>query len=262
MQFETTTELVLVFVAGIGILLLLIGYIVYFLFVYQRKQQENIAANRNREIKFQEQLLQSQLEIQEQTLQHIAHEVHDNLGQIASLVKINLNTLQLNGSEASVQKLEDTKDLVRQLITDLKSMSMSLSSNRVVQLGIVKTLAAEVERLTKTGQYQANMALEGDIPTIDDNTTIILYRMMQEIMNNIVKHSGASRVDIMLKQEGNLFILACSDNGVGFKYEEGVNSGGSGLLNLRSRARLINCSLAIESTTGVGTTVTIELPIR
>lgn len=214
-----------------------------------------------RKFLFRQELLRAQIEIKEQTLKHIAYELHDNLGQIASLIKINLNTLQLGDINKAEQKIEDTKGLVRQLITDLKSLSVSLNSDRVFQIGILKSLENEVEQLNKTGQFETTLLQEGTIPALDGNTTIILYRMVQETINNIVKHSGAKRISIRLQSVGNLFTLVCSDDGVGFDTEEKVKSGGSGLMNLQNRAKLINAQLTIQSSPNNGTTISIELPL-
>jgi signal transduction histidine kinase len=261
MQPETSNELIVVFIVGITILFLLAGYIIYFLFLYQRKKQKDIVERKILENKFQEELLKSQLEIKEETLKHIGYELHDNLGQVASLIKINLNTLQLDDPLKSSQKVEDTKELVRQLITDLKSLSVSLNSERVSQLGIEKGLANEVERLNKTGQFEIVMQQEGSVPPLDASATIILYRMSQEIINNIIKHSGAKRIVVSLKATPKLLILAFSDDGVGFDKEEKIKSGGLGLMNLQSRAKLINAQLAIKSSQGFGTVVSIELHV-
>ncbi|HMG88436.1 MAG TPA: ATP-binding protein [Chryseolinea sp.] len=228
---------------------------------YQKNNFKHSLEKQQLQSQFSQTLLQSQLEIKEQTLQNIAYELHDNLGQIASLIKINLNTLQLKADEQSAQKIEDTKELVRQLITDLKSLSVSLNSERVSQLGIDKGLENEVERLNKTGQYEIVMQQEGSIPMLDANTTIILYRMSQEIINNIIKHSGAKRIVLSLNATSKFLILAFSDDGVGFDKEAKIKGGGSGLMNLQSRAKLINAELTIKSSPGSGTVISIELHV-
>lgn len=211
---------------------------------------------------FRQELAKAQLEIKEQTLRDIAYELHDNLGQVASLIKINLNTLQLSDYEKSTQKIEDTKELVRQLILDLKSLSISLNSDRVVQLGFFKIVEQEVERLNKLGQLRVELTQEGPAPIINSNTTVILYRMVQELLNNILKHSAASQVTISLVASKNYFTLVIFDNGTGFDLTEKLKSGGSGLLNLQGRAKLIGADLSIKSTPGEGTQVRIELPFN
>jgi len=235
--------------------------IIISIYRYNKKQQKHAQEKIHLQSQFSHALLQSQLEIKEQTLQHLGYELHDNLGQVASLIKINLNTLHLDDAERAAQKIEDTKELVRQLITDLKSLSISLNSDRVAQQGLEKSLENEKERLTKTGQFIVTLEKQGSIPVLDANTTTILYRMAQEIINNIVKHSGAKHIRILLTAAEKLLTLVFIDDGVGFDQQEKIKSGGSGLMNLQSRAKLINAQLFIQSTSEKGTTVSIEMPL-
>lgn len=258
---SVNADILIAIIAGSLLLFLLCTFIIAFLTLYQRKRQFYKIEKQKLQAEFAQTLLQSQLEIQEQTLRHISHELHDNLGQVASLIKINLTTLQFDDTIKAIEKIENTKDLTRQLIADLKSLSVSLGTDRITQTGLVKALETEVERLNKTEQFIASLTQEGNIPVLDNDKSVILYRMAQEILNNMVKHSGANQITILLKASGNLFTLAFSDDGVGFDVEEKKNSGGAGLLNLQNRARLINAQLIIDSTPGNGTHVTVELPL-
>lgn len=256
-----TTSAIVGIIAGTIILLLLAGFIFVFLLVFQQRQQKFKIEKQTLRSEFQKTLLQSQLEIKEQTLRHLAYELHDNLGQIASLIKINLNTLQLDDREKSAQKIEDTKELTRQLITDLKSLSVSLNGDLIAKIGLLKGIENEVTRLNKTGQFITQLNVEGLAAPLDESTTIILYRMVQEVINNIVKHSEAKHIEFLVNTSENLFTLVIRDDGVGFDLEEKVNSGGSGLLNLQSRAKLIHAQFSIQSSPGVGTKICIELPL-
>jgi signal transduction histidine kinase len=248
---------------AIGSLIIIFFTVIIIVTITQYKQRiyKHQLEKEQLEASFSKTLLQSKLEIKEQTLQHIAWELHDNLGQVASLIKIHLNTLSFENAPAARQKVEHTKELVRQLISDLKSISLNLNSDRVVQLGLRKGLESEVERLNKTGRFEAFLHEEGVTPSLDPNTTILLYRMVQEMINNSVKHSGAKQITISLQGSENLFTLVCADNGVGFNVEEKLKSGGSGLINLHNRVRLINGQIIIQSSHESGTSVTIELPL-
>lgn len=255
------TSIIVAIIAGTVMLLLLGGFIITFLFFFQKRQQQNRSETQQLQAQFAQTLLQSQLEIKEQTLQHIARELHDNLGQVASLIKINLNTLQLDDPYQAAAQIQDTKALVKQLVNDLKSVSVSLNSDRVAQLGICRGLESEVEKLNRTGRFRAMLQTEGDLPMLDGNATVIVFRMVQEILNNAVKHSEAKQIVISLQARENSLTLVCSDDGVGFDVQEKLKSGGSGLINLRSRASLINAQLVIESTRGSGTSIAVKVPL-
>ena len=255
-------ELIKSYIIGFVIAFLLLGiFIILLSILYSKKQTRNRKERERIQSQFAQTLLQSQLEIQEQTLQHISHELHDNLGQVASLIKINLNTLNLDDTKKAAEKIETTKEITRQLIADLKSLSVSLGADRIARGGLAKAIETEIERLNKTGQFTASLTQEDNIPAIDNDKAVILYRMAQEILNNMVKHSGARQITVLLNASGNLFTLAFHDDGIGFDIEDKKNSGGAGLQNLQNRARLINAQLTIRSTPGNGTSVMIELPL-
>ena len=169
---DLNADIILAILVATIVLLILSSFGIIFTVIYKKKQHAYLNEKKLLQVRFQEELLKTQLEIKENTLKYIAYELHDNLGQIASLIKINLNTLSLNDEEKASRKVEDTKDLVSQLIYDLKSLSMSLNSDRVVQVGLVKSLETEVERLNKTGQVEATLVIEGTFPKLSDNISI------------------------------------------------------------------------------------------
>jgi signal transduction histidine kinase len=261
MQLESKKEIIILFIAGITICFVMLAYIINFLFLYQKRKKILVKESEDLKLEFEQQLLLSQLEIKEQTLQHISQELHDNLGQVASLIKINLNTLSLQDTEKATAKIEHTKEITRQLITDIKALSVSLGADRIAQTGLVKALEIEVDRLNKTDAFEASFSQQGSIPELGQDKSVILYRMAQEILNNMVKHSGATHFDISVKGSENLFILEFNDDGEGFDVTTKKQSGGAGLRNLENRARLINALLIMESKPGKGSRVRIELPI-
>ena len=236
-------------------------FIFSFVIKYQKKSILFESEKKMMQSHFSQTLLQSQLEIQEQTLQEISRELHDNLGHIASIIKINLNTLKLDDLNKATAKIEDTKDLTRQLIGDIKSLSVSLNSDRIAKTGLVKALQTEVERLNKTDLFTATFTQNGTAPEIENDKAIILYRMAQEVLNNMAKHSEAKFINVNLNVQDNLFILAFSDDGKGFDVEQQLKSSGSGLTNLQKRAGLINAQLSIQSKPGNGTHIAIEMSL-
>lgn len=248
-------------IVGTCVLFVLGGFIISFFLTYIQRKKKFQEEKQLLHNQFQQTLLQSQIEIQEQTLRHISRELHDNLGQVASLIKINLNTLNFSKPGSVEEKIEFTKDLTRQLIADIKSLSVSLGSDRIVQTGLAFAIEAEVERLNKTGQFNAQFELKGSIPEIGNDKAVILFRMAQEVMNNMVKHSQARQIKILLTANENLIILAFIDDGIGFNAEEKINDHGAGLRNLTTRAMLINAHLHIQSSPGNGTEISIEFPL-
>jgi len=260
-MLRINSEVLFTMVAGTSLLIGLGTFIVVMLLQQQKRRFRHQQELQQFRQSAEQTLLQSQLEIKEQTLSQISRELHDNFGQIASLIKINLITIPLNDPLKAAEKIEHTKDLTRQLITDLKKLSVSLNGDRVIRLGLSRSLEAEVDNLNNTGVFQAIYIAPEKTSQIDDDKTIILYRMAQEILNNMVKHSKATQVEVSLMCTENLITLAFNDNGVGFNVEEVAEKGhGSGLQNLYNRARFLNANLHVESIPGNGCRVTIQLP--
>lgn len=256
------SELVIFIFSGIFVIA---SFFVFVLYVISRNKRDRKLYHLEKTIlqkQFQQTLLQSQLEIQEQTLRHVSHELHDNLGQIASLIKINLNTLNLDDSSKAIQKIEDTKTLTRQLISDLKSLSVGLGSDHLSKTGVIKALEIEIERLNKTGQFTATFSNDAGDIHIPADKAIILYRMVQEILNNCIKHANAKNIDLHLQHHNqeNKYILAIRDDGVGFSIQDSGSDTSAGLKNLHNRAQLINANLNFYSTPGKGTEVIISIP--
>jgi two-component system NarL family sensor kinase len=254
-------EVYIIIVAGTLLTVFMALCIVTFLFLYQRRQHRYLREKEELRSAFAQTLLESRFEIQEQTLRRISHELHDNLGQIASLIKINLNTLSFDNIGRSKDKIEDTKGLLRQLISDIKTLAVSLNSDAITRKGLVSALTAEVVRLNKIDNLSVELVTAQDIPMLGGESTIILYRMAQEILNNVIKHSAATEIRINLAGDEKHLTLSIRDNGIGFNVEQkAANGSGLGLINLYNRAAIMNASLTISSGS-TGTNVNIHLPL-
>lgn len=241
--------------------LILVFFIVITLAIRYRKRKRE---NEEMRTRFSEQLLASKVEIQEQTLKNVSHELHDNLGQIASLIKINLSTIQVKNPEAAEAKLANTKELAKQLVMDIKLLSVSLNTDKINKIGLLRAIKVEEEKLLKTGLFEVTLDLPDGLPVIDSEKEIIIYRMIQEILNNTMKHSQAKHIRIGGKIQQNAFILTIADDGVGFDAVQKLADAGdmgNGLTNLQSRAKVINATYTIQSVPGKGTESNISIPI-
>jgi signal transduction histidine kinase len=156
-------------------------------------------------------------------------------------------------------RLEETKDLTRQLIADLKSVSANLNGPLVARLGLAKGIENEVERLKRLETLKVVYTGPEIDLSLTEQKSIIVLRMFQELLNNTLKHSQASEVKIVLEDQTNAMILMIQDNGIGFDFEKAISKGGSGLHNLQSRAELIGALFSIDSTPAQGSKTTIKV---
>ena len=247
-------DLLVVLVIVTSVFLFLSVFIVY-MALYQNK----------RKFYFRQELLRTQLEIQEQTLKNISQEIHDNIGQALSLAKLNLNTMPAANDEVLQQKIFNSKELVSKAITDLRGLSRSLDTDYVQEMGLQRAIEYELEMIKKTGTIDTSLIVEGSLFRLEKQKELILFRIVQETFNNILKHSGAKDLNVNINYSPNSFTLIVKDDGKGVNLQplnEANNNFGLGIRNMHSRAKLIGADFHMTSILGVGTEVKINLPIE
>jgi signal transduction histidine kinase len=216
-------------------------------------------------LSFEQTLLQTQLEIQEQTLKTISQEIHDNIGQVLSLAKLNLNTMEIDKKEELQEKITDSKKLVSKAIQDLRDLSKSMNTDNIEAIGLIRAVEYELEMMRKTG-YKTELNVNGTTIRLEPQKELILFRIIQEILNNIIKHAEASNVAVDFVYDSSEIKISVKDNGKGFDLaplnESGNNAFGLGIRNMYNRARLIHAEFAMSSTTNEGTTVTMTVPLN
>ena len=256
-------EITIYAVLGTVIALFLSITLFLFFILYQKRKFKFIREKQQLKTHFQQELLHTQLEIQEQIFQNISQEVHDNIGQMLSLVKLNLNTIDMSKPDILEQKIQRSKELVSKVITDLRDLSKSLNPEIIRKIGLSEAIQQELLIVAKTGQYEANLSELGDFYQFDPQKELIIYRIFQEIINNIIKHSRAKTVNVVLEYQPQSFILTVSDDGDGFNtsLESDKDNLGFGIRNMRNRAKLIGAEFKITSIIDEGTIISVELPL-
>src|SRR5882757_2036077 len=142
---------------------LLLGvFILLLATLYSKRQKKNIIEKRLMKTQFDQELLRTQLEIQEQTLKTISQEIHDNIGQVLSLAKLNLNTMDVTQQDKLQEKISDSKKLVSKAIQDLRDLSKSMNTDNIEALGLVRAIEYELEMIRKTG-FATELNVEGNI---------------------------------------------------------------------------------------------------
>jgi len=259
-------EIILLVIVTTIVLLFLLSFITAVLFLYQKKnilyykELEDVKNN------YDKNLLQTQLEMQEQTFQDISREIHDNIGLSLTLAKLQLNTIGYNEQNKALDNVNSSIDLISKAIQDLSDISKSLNSELIKNDGFYNTLKNETDKICRSGKYTIEFTEEGNIVFLSAHKELILYRIAQEALNNILKHACADFICIKLKYEASHISLLIKDNGKGFdKYEiEKYRSGkiNNGLINMRTRALKLGGTLAIESLAGNGTSIYVTAPYQ
>ena len=235
------------------------GFIIYFVVLYRNRQLKNKQEQEHLQSVFRQELLKARIEMQEQTLTHVSREIHDNITQVLSFVKLDLAMMDNVEEEHKPGKINEIRELVSQAIGDLRDLSKSLSFENITRIGLVKTIEIEVNRLNKSGMVNAILSTDGDIASLGEQRELVLFRIVQEAMNNMLKYSGARHFKISLQYHPELFNLTLEDDGNGFSADL-INEGdGSGLKNMENRANLIGATAIINSSPGNGCSIKITL---
>ena len=259
-------EIYVIIVIGSLLGLLLVGFIVTILFLYQRRQHRAEQDLERMKDMYDQELLKSQLEIQENTMKNLSQELHDNIGQLLSVTKLSLAVLPIPKDHESYESVQTAREMLNKAILDLSALTKSLHSDRISQVGLVESIRYEVETIKRTGLVDIAMdANTAEIP-FSEQKEVFLFRIFQEVINNILKHSQATtvKVDLVYNAEKN-FILRVEDNGIGFDVEgmkaSESSTKGVGLRSLFNRAKLIGAEMNMKSESGKGVLVTVELPL-
>lgn len=261
-MFGSATAAIIVFIIVCTLLILfLVGFVAVILYRYQQKQHVYYYKLEELKTVHENARLQSQLEMQEQTFQHISREIHDNIGQKLTLAKLQLNTFSFGDQHMARLQLNEAVNLISESINDLSDISRSMSSDIVLNNGLIKALENEKTLIEKPGHFDFDLQLSGEPVFLTAEKELVIFRIAQEALNNIVKHAAASAIMITLQYDPNLFTMEISDNGRGFNTGQNNNSRGTGLHNMVKRAVMQNGNCSFHSIPGMGTTVKIEIPI-
>lgn len=245
---ETRIDYFFIVASGTAILLLLITFIIAFLFIHQKKYFEHQKKISQLNAKYLEETMKAQMEIQEKTLEYVGRELHDNIGQILSLIKLNLNN-------PDPDQISESRSLVSNAIKDLRALSHRMNLNWATDISLHDFIEAESKKIQNIGNFKVIYESKASLTLDNTEDKVVLFRIIQECINNILKHAYAKEIRFLVEEEQHLTIL---DNGKGFELE--TVEKGSGIVNLKNRAQLIGAELIIDSKLGEGTTIDIYLP--
>jgi two-component system, NarL family, sensor kinase len=258
------TRIILIISAAIFVIVVLF-FLFDFALKYQKRNGEFEIEKQQLQSQFSQTLLQTQLEIQEQTLKTISQEIHDNVGQVLTLAKLNLATTSVEDHQVS-EKIKTTQQLIAKAIQDLRDLSRSLNTDYVEEMGLVRSVEYELDMLKKTGTIETEFSITGKVLRLDKQKELILFRIVQEAIHNTVKHAAAKKITAHMQFSENELSISIADDGKGFDLnplkDEANQSFGLGLRNMKNRATLMGAKFLMNSNIGNGTEVYISLPLN
>lgn len=209
------------------------------------------------------------LEGQEEERKRLAMDIHDGIGQMLTSLKFQIESVDLNKRpEESQAKLVEIQQLITQVIKEVRRVTFNLKPTVLTDYGLQAALNVFVKEIAKLSDVELTYHSDADgtlrLPQKIENN---VFRIIQEAINNAIKYSGASRIEVTLQQSDNVIVIMVKDNGKGFDEKlvekRSVNiESGRGFFNMYERTEYINGSLDVKSEPGRGTTIALTVPVK
>lgn len=203
-------------------------------------------------------IMQAIITAEEEERKRIARDLHDGIGSRLSSLKMQLQTLspQKNFHDG----IDNISESLSFSISELRQIALNLMPETLLQLGLEQAIRDLCYSLSNEG-IAVDFHSHGISHPIDENKQIIIFRIVQELINNALKHSKCSEIMVDCSQNEHLFLLTVEDNGIGFKLDKSIQDKGMGIKNLKNRVELLQGKIGMSSELGKGTTVNIELTL-
>ncbi len=225
--------------------------IILLIVIFQKKKNKLLIKQVEEKKNFEREIIESQIEIKEQTLRNISWELHDNIGQLLTLAKIQL------------QKIEhsDTKELhnnLTNILNEVRALSKVTNPDYISQITLEDALKLEINRFNRLNYIESSLEIKGNSLLINSKAEIIIFRILQEFFSNTIKHSKATKLTVIVEYDNikNRLIIEAYDNGKGFDTSTNFDMG-VGLLNMKKRASLIQADIKLSSKIDIGTNLRI-----
>ncbi|HEX6543352.1 MAG TPA: sensor histidine kinase [Ktedonobacterales bacterium] len=207
---------------------------------------------------------------QEDERQRIARELHDDTGQILTLLLIRLKLLEsLPGADAVKPQIEELRGLIASAIDQVRRLALNLRPPTIDQLGLLPALRSLVSTFTESTGLHVTLDLPREPVALARERTLAVYRVLQEALTNAAKHAGAQHISVVVRCEGGWLVAAVRDDGRGYtpeafigRHRQPAGGAGVGLFGMEERARIIGGSLDLQSAPGRGASVTLRVPLE
>ena len=236
------------------VLLLILGISITLFTLFQKKKVAMKLEQIRKDRIYEEMLNRSSIEIRENTLKNIAWELHDNVGQLLSLARLELNILKSKSGEHQ-DKIIEVSNIVGTSLQEIRALSKTLNPEFISGIGLTEAIKLEIDRFNRLNFIKSEIVIHGEPYKISNKDEVILFRIIQEFISNTIKHAQATHLSVSLDYKPEELQITVKDNGKGFDVDEAEN--GTGLINMKSRAEMINTSFKIDSGKG-GTKILLK----
>jgi signal transduction histidine kinase len=255
---EQTEIITFIVIANVLLIIFVVGIILFILQYKKRKvayekEKDMIAEHHSKE------LLSTQLEMQTQTMQHIGREIHDNVGQKLTLASLYTQQLAFENKAPQINdKIENIGFIINESLAELRQLSKSLTDDRINDNNIVQLLQQECNIVNDLKKCEVSFSSNQHNIALPYQTKSILLRIVQEFLQNSIKHAACRTIKVSLEKEATSIILTLTDDGKGFE-KNNIKSNGIGLSNMKKRTEIIGGIFTLESKPNKGTILEIKI---
>ena len=216
---------------------------------FVRQQMERLAFTR------------AMLESQESERRRIAASLHDSLGQELLVIRNQAHLALQSAPDALRQRLEEISDTTLQAINEVREITRNLRPYQLDRLGLTQSIRALARKVSENSSIEFACHVDDVDQLFDSESEIHLYRIVQEALNNILKHSGATEAAVVVKKVPGSLSISVRDNGRGLTAPDPSGSTGFGLSGIKERAEIMGGSARVDSSTGLGFNLLVLLPL-
>lgn len=260
---QKTVSDIAVFLIVVSVLItMMVTFIIGILFAYRKRQQVFEKSLSQLRLDHEKTILSTQLEIQEQTFHHISREIHDNINLSLTLAKLNLNTISEKDENQLKSKIENSIELISNAIVELSNISKALNADLIIHQGLIKAVECELNRIKLASGFEVKYSLTGDPVYLNSQDELIVFRIIQEGFNNIIKHADASYASLSIDFGDSELLVMLLDNGKGFDLKSPRDEEKAGLKNMVIRTKTLGGTMRIDSEIDKGTKLSFSIPFR
>ncbi|WP_299765756.1 ATP-binding protein [uncultured Dokdonia sp.] len=246
---------VLLVVYFIIVVVVLVFLFILFFYTFQRRKNKLLIEKVVAQKEYESALVQVENEIQEATLKNVGMELHDNVGQLLSVAKMQLRSGLMLLPEDKKETFTEALETVDLSLIEVRQLSKTVNGEVLANMDLQDAIQVEIDRINRFSHTNSTLTVSGDPIFVGEREKIIIFRIVQECCSNVIKHADAEHlvIDISYKEEHlHIFI---KDDGIGYNTQN--NKLGSGLINMQRRAEMIHAQLVAHSKQGHGTEITL-----
>jgi signal transduction histidine kinase len=254
--------LLVVFITGTVLIVLFAVVMTVFLVINKQRQNKARLERQQLEFTFNSTLLKTKIEMQEQALEFVSQEIHDNVGQVLSFSCLQLANLKNSIADQEARNnLGENLEIIRQAVKELRLLSHSLNTSMIENRDLEEVIETELNRIRAFSPIKCALEVEGRELELHRETRLLIFRIIQEALQNVIKHAAAKSVIIRMEYGSDKLNLRIIDDGKGIDVEKIDGKKSLGMSNMQQRAKLLKGDLKVLSDGKNGTELALNIPL-